>query len=145
VQNGGEGGVDCDGPCPPCITMESTIFPAAGDPRVASAGTYFWRLGDYVTGTRTLSLASVTRMQFTLQISPNVLGCDTQDVQVSLNGRVLGSIAIASGNTSVTRDYTFPAVAGPTYTIRIETTRQVASGCGSAGYPEGVSTFTLYR
>ncbi|MCB9593619.1 MAG: hypothetical protein H6719_12875 [Sandaracinaceae bacterium] len=145
VQNGGEGGVDCGGPCTSCIVMASTMFPAVGDTRVASAGLYFWRLGDYVEGSRTLPLTSATRVTFNLQINPNVLSCDTQDVRLSINGRIVGSFSISSGQTSTSQSFTFPAVAGPTFTIRLETTRQVNGGCGSAGYTDGVSTLTLFQ
>jgi hypothetical protein len=37
-----------------------------------------------------------------------------------------------------------PAIAGPQYTIRYETTTTVAGGCGAAGYDEVGSTVTFH-
>jgi hypothetical protein len=124
-----------------CSTV--VIFPDAGDPRVASADLYFWRLGDYVEGTRVTALPSLTSVDMNLLVSPNVLSCDTQDHSLSINGRVVGTFSINAGDTTVSRSFSFPAITGPTYTFRIETVRQVAGGCGSAGFPDGASTLTL--
>jgi hypothetical protein len=47
------------------------------------------------------------------------------------------------GETTIARTFTFAPITGPTYTLRYETTREVGSGCGSAGYTDDVSTVTI--
>ncbi|HJL20492.1 MAG TPA: hypothetical protein RMH99_32795 [Sandaracinaceae bacterium LLY-WYZ-13_1] len=128
------------GPC-----AEATVdFPAAGDTRMgAGGGVYFWRAGDYVEGARTTSLPSITQADISVQIDPNVLSCDTQDVEMRINGTTVGSFSISSTDGVLTRSFTFPAIAGPTYTLRYHTVRSVSSGCGSAGYSDAGSTVTL--
>ncbi len=141
------GGEICtSGACVPMvIPPETYAFPLAGDTRVAAGGAYFWRLGDYVEGTRTTGLATIDQIDVHLVVDPNVLSCDTQDVAVKINGITVGSFSITSGTTAVDRTYSFAAIAGPTYVVRYETTRQVGSGCGSAGYADGSgSSFTLH-
>ncbi len=51
--------------------------------------------------------------------------------------------AITPGAGSVTPSFTFPPIAGPSYTLHLETTETVSSGCGSAGLPNGVSTIRI--
>jgi len=131
------------GSVPTCQGSVSVTFPAGGDPRLASADVYFWRLGDFVQGSRSTPLSSVSEVSFTLQVSPNTLTCDNQDTSLRINGVLVGSFAITPGASVVSRTFAFAPISGPTYTLRLETTRTVGSGCGSAGFPEGVSTFTL--
>lgn len=125
--------------------METSPFPQAGDTRVGADGLYFWRLGDYVQGTRATSLPSVGRVDVSLVVDPNVLTCDTQSVGVRINSVMVGSFNIAPGQNLLTTSFTFAPIAGPTYVVRYETIRQVASGCGSAGYPnDRGSTITFH-
>ncbi len=137
-------GTSCtSGTCVMVPTTTTVTFPSSSDTRVASAGLYFWRMGDYVEGTRTTTLPSLTSVSFALTLDSNGLTCDTQDVSLSINGVTVGSFSIASGTMSVMQSFTFAAITGPSYTIRLETTRTVASGCGSAGYANDVTIFTL--
>ncbi len=132
------------GACMAVPTTTTITFPATGDTRVgAGSGTYFWRLGDYVEGTRMTTLSTLTSVSFDLQLVMNGLTCDTQDVTLSINGTDVGTFSIAGGATSVMQSYSFAPIAGPTYTLRLETTRQVASGCGASGYADDVTVFTL--
>ncbi len=126
----------------PVVVSETITFPTSGDPRYTMY-TNMWNAGDYVQGSRTTSLPSVTSVEMTLSINPNILSCDTQDMRLMINGVEVGRFAVAPGATTVSRTFSFPAVAGPTYTLRLETVRTVSSGCGSAGLPDGVSTFRL--
>lgn len=128
------------GPC-----AEVTVdFPSAGDTRVgAGGGAYFWRAGDYVEGTRSTSLPSASSADISLSLDHNGLTCDTQDVELRLNGVAVGSFSIPGGTMNITRSFTFPAVSGPTYTLRYHTTREVGGGCGAAGYSNSGSTVTL--
>jgi hypothetical protein len=66
-------------------------------------------------------------------------------MQLRINGAIVGPVTITPGATSFTRSYTFGAIAGPTYTIRLETVSTVTSGCGAAGFPDGVSTLRIRR
>lgn len=128
------------GPC-----AETTVdFPISSDTRFgAGGGLYFWRAGDYVEGTRSTSISSVRSVDMFLTLEFNGLTCDTQDVELRINGVSVGSFSIASGATSVARTFSFPSIAGPTYTLRYHTVRTVASGCGAAGYSNTGSTVTL--
>jgi hypothetical protein len=122
----------CRGVTIPCETF---TVPSSGDTRVgAGSGAYFWRRGDYVEGTRTSMLPSVTSADIHLVITYNGLTCDTQDVDVKINGVTVGTFSISSTDTAIDRTYTFSPITGPTYIIRYETNSTVASGCGAAGY-----------
>jgi hypothetical protein len=132
------------GACMAVPTTTTVTFPQSGDARVgAGTGMYFWRLGDYVEGTRTTTLSTLSSVSFDLQLDTNGLTCDTQDVTLSINGTDVGTFSIAGGTMNVMQSFTFPTITGPTYTFRLETTRQVASGCGAAGYADDVTVFTL--
>jgi hypothetical protein len=127
----------------PECSVVPVSFPVAGDTRVASAGVYFWRLGDYVEGSRTTTLGSVGRLDMNLVLELNSLTCDTQDIEVRVNGALVGTVAIAGGDSVIARSFTFPAISGPTYTLGYHTAREVGSGCGSTGYANTGSTVTL--
>lgn len=122
---------------------ETTIFPAAGDPRVASAGEYYFRVGDSVSGSRSLGLSSVRHADLVLQLGSNGLTCDNADVRFTVNGVSAGNFAVTPGMTTSTQSFDFPAVSGGTYALRLELTRTVASGCGSFTLPDGVSRVTF--
>lgn len=126
----------------PVPVAETVTFPAAGDTRVTRYPN-LWNAGDYIQGSRTTSLPRITSAQMTLSISPNGLTCDTQDMRALINGVEVGRFAVAPGASIVSQTFSFPAITGPTYTLRVETVRTVSSGCGSAGLPDGVSTFRL--
>ena len=134
------------GSCYPVfIPAETFDLPSAGDTRVgAGSGAYFWRIGDYVEGTRTSMLSSISQVDVHLVVDYNGLTCDTQDVSVKIGGTTVGSFSIRGGDATIDRTYTFSSISGPTYVIRYETTRQVGSGCGAAGYSnDNGSTITL--
>lgn len=126
----------------PAVRSETVTFPSAGDARV-TVYPNLWNAGDYVQGVRATSLARVTSAQMSLQVSPNNLTCDTQDMRLLINGVEVGRFSIPSSTSLVTRTFTFPVISGPSYTLRVETVRTVNSGCGSAGLPDGVSTIVL--
>lgn len=118
-------------------------FPASDDTFVRLAGTAFWNAGDYAQATRSTSLGSARELSMSLGITANFLSCDTQDVRVTLNGVAVGTFSIGAGASNVTQTFSFSPIAGPNYTVRYETTRTVAGGCGSAAYDTAVSTVTL--
>lgn len=129
----------------PVVRDELLTFPSASDAHVAAVGSSYWNAGDSIQGSRTTGLASITSADLTLSVSPNVLGCDTQDMQLSINGTVVGPVTISPGASTFSRSYSFAAISGPTYTIRLQTIRTVSSGCGAAGFPDGVSTLRIRR
>ncbi|MBW2278890.1 MAG: hypothetical protein JRF63_15460, partial [Deltaproteobacteria bacterium] len=89
-------------------------------------------------------ISSTTHADVHLVIGDNVLTCDTQDMNVVINGITVGSFAIAAGVYTLDQSYDFTAIAGPSYTIRYETYVEVEGGCGSATLPYGLgSTITL--
>jgi hypothetical protein len=128
----------------PVVVDELLSFPVASDTHFTSL-TNYWNAGDYIQGSRTTSLATITSADLVLSISPNSLTCDNQSMQLRINGTVVGPVTIAPGSSTFSQSYTFAALTGPTYTIRLETTRTVNSGCGSAGFPDGVSTLRIRR
>ena len=133
--------------CPAdCGAADVTVaFPDAGDTRYSLLGTRFWNAGDYVEGTRATALPSTTSASIHLVLD-NGLTCDSQDVTLRINGVVAGAFSIPAGAATLDRTFTFTAPrTGPTYALRYETTRTVASGCGSAGYLDRTSTVTLFR
>jgi hypothetical protein len=128
----------------PMCSMVTVSFPQVGDTRSgAGGGLYFWQLGDHVEGSRTTTLPPVGRADINLQIEMNGLTCDTQDIEVRINGTVVGTFSIAGGDAVIARSFTFPPIAGPTYTLRYHTSRMVAGGCGASGYSNIGSTVTL--
>ena len=129
----------------PVVRDELLTFPIASDTHFAASGTNYWNAGDYIQGSRTTGLASITSADLVLSISSNVLTCDNQSMQLRINGTIVGPVTIAPGATTFSRSYSFAALTGPTYTVRLETTRTVNGGCGSAGFPDGVSTLRVRR
>jgi hypothetical protein len=117
-------------------------FPGASDTSVTML-TNYWNMGDYIEGTRTTSLPTITRLMMNVTTSANGLTCDTQDMDVIVNGTRVGGFMIHSGQTVITDSFTFAAITGPTYTIRFQTTRTVTGGCGSSGFDLASSSITL--
>jgi len=146
----------CGTVCPsgePCSggTCKSTSAPATVDfPNssdtsfTASGGGYYWTAGDYVQGSRTTSLGSTTSANIHIAISGNFLSGDTVDMRMSINGTAVGTFSITSASTSAfDTTLSFPAVTGPTYTLRYEVTRTVISGDGSIAIAASGSSVTL--
>lgn len=128
---------------PQAVPTDTFTFPAAGDPRF-TAQQNFWNAGDYVEGTRNLAEPAIA-VRMVLEIEPNVLSCDTQDHYFKIDGTTVGTFSVAAGDTQVVADFFFPDIPAGSHTFRIETISTVAGGCGSAGFPEDVSTLTFYR
>lgn len=129
---------------PQAVPTDTFTFPAAGDPRFTLIGTNFWNDGDYVEGTRNLAEPAIA-VRMVLEIEENVLSCDTQDHYFMIDGTTVGTFSVAAGDTQVVADFFFPDLPAGSHTVRIETSSTVAGGCGSAGFPEDVSTLTFYR
>jgi hypothetical protein len=124
--------------------VEETVdFPMPGDTRVTASGSNFWNAGDYVQGTRSTGVASISAVTIHLEIGYNSLSGDTQDVAFIINGVTVGTFSVAGGNTAIDESFSFASISGPAYTLRYETTRTVTSGAGSAGYSESGSTVEL--
>ncbi|MBN1771676.1 MAG: hypothetical protein JXB32_10470 [Deltaproteobacteria bacterium] len=127
-------------------TATQTVdFPTAADTRYTSAGTRFWNLGDYISGTRTTSLGTIWQaaMHLVVPAGENGLTCDNQDMRMLINGVEVGRFSIAPGAYTVDQTFGFSTLVGPSYTLRYETTRTVAGGCGSAGIGNTGGTVTL--
>jgi hypothetical protein len=124
------------------ISGPTIDFPGTGDTSMTML-TNYWNAGDYIEGTRTTMLASITRLMLNVVVTANTLSCDTQDMDVIVNGVTVGTFMISAGESLLTDSFTFAAITGPTYTIRFQTTSTVDSGCGSAGFDLSSSTVTL--
>jgi len=124
---------------------ETIVFPSVVDAHVSSSLPAYYIAGDYIEGTRTTSVPSLSRVEMVLAIASNGLSCDNQDSRLMINGVEIGRYSVTPTAATVMQAFTgFGAIGGPTYTIRIETVRTVTSGCGAAGYTDDVSTFRLF-
>jgi hypothetical protein len=142
------GGYDCA--CNMGWTGDGTVctvsydFPASGDDRDIDSGSNFWHAGDNVEGTRPIGLGATTMATIHLEIIDNILSCDTQDMELRINGITVGSFSVMGGQTAVDATFTYPAIpVDGTVTLRYHTTATVAGGCGSAGIPDMGSTVVL--
>jgi len=124
------------------VATEILTFPAAGDTRFNLVGSSFWNAGDYVEGVR-LFADPANEVEMTLSIVSNGLSCDTQDHALMIDGLTVGLFSVSPGDAQVIRNFVFPTIASGSRTIRIETLRTVAGGCGSAGFPDDVSTLAF--
>ncbi|MCK6551458.1 MSCRAMM family adhesin SdrC, partial [Myxococcota bacterium] len=122
---------------------EIVQFPQPMDGRLTQVGGAFATDGDFVEGIRTITSPSVTRATIEVDIAANSLTCDVHDAQVMINGIVVGTFQVMPMMTHVSQSYTFPAIAGPSYALRYETTRTVTPGCGSIDYSNTTSTVIL--
>jgi hypothetical protein len=137
-------GMVCSGSsCVVASTSTVLNFPLSTDTIHSASGTNYWNVGDYVDGSRVTTLSSTVGAAIHVVLAANSLTCDTQDMQVTINGVVVGSFSIQSGATIVDTSFAFASITGPTYDLRYQTTRTVASGCGSAGISTTGSTVTL--
>lgn len=131
---------------PPEPAMETVNFPTAADPRFFASGSLPWNAGDWIEGVRDTAVPSVSQLDVHIPIVNNGLtACGFQEAEVLLNGVSLGSFVVAQGTAVIDQSFAAPAVVGPQYTIRYQTTATVAGGCGSAGYDELSSTVTLWE
>lgn len=123
----------------------SSRFPATGDDVTVGTGTYWWLEGDYAQGTRTPGLDTVTGIQFELMIDENALITTGHvDLDLSVNGTVVGSFSILPGETSRTVAFFFAPISGPVYTVRLEATNTVDPGMGSISILLDTSAITFY-
>ncbi|MBK7395140.1 MAG: hypothetical protein IPJ34_02260 [Myxococcales bacterium] len=137
----------------PEVGPATFVFPATGDTKTVKTEPALWNAGDAIAGSRTTGLAAATSLTGTWDLANNdlsnacgLLGVSVGKVpvDVSLNGTVIGSITIQkSTGLSVPIAFTFPAVSGPTYTLRYEVKTTVTSGCGSIQTAFDVSKLTL--
>ncbi|MCB9637174.1 MAG: hypothetical protein H6721_34115 [Sandaracinus sp.] len=127
----------------PYPSPETVAFPTAADTRVAASNLYYWRAGDYVQGPRSTSLPRARRAVVSLGFPSNGLTCDSLPMRMRINGTEVGTFTITPGMTRATPTFDFAAIAGPTFTLRYETMRVVASGCGAVTFDEGTSTVQL--
>lgn len=137
----------------PEVGPATFTFPATGDTKTVKSEPALWNAGDAIEGTRTTGLAAATSLKGTWDLANNdlsnacgLLGLSAGKlpVDVSLNGTVIGSLTIKKGTgLSVPIALTFPAVSGPTYTLRYEVKTTVTSGCGSIQTTFDVSKLTL--
>jgi hypothetical protein len=121
----------------------SFTFPDYGDSYWIAADPYMWVAGDYFEGVRSTALACATSVSFTLYAADNLLSCDVLDLTVSINGVHVGSFSYPPGWSAWSQSFSFPAVAGPTYRIRLQVARTVATWCGSVFFAGSTSPWTL--
>lgn len=126
-------------------------FPSPSSTRFTQSGSRFWNQGDYVeqlfTGT---GLGNVSELSLELSIGPNSLNGDTQDMDAILNGNVIGSFMISPGNSFLNLNYAGFSIGGTgigsdDYLLRLETTRTVNSGDGSAGIGDGQQNLLMQQ
>jgi len=130
-------------------------FPSANSTVVASVGFlnscevgYFWSVsrGDSVTETFN-GPASITRAKLRATVVQNVLNSGAHvSWRLSINGTDVASFKVPEGEIGTLKlSATFAAISGPSYTVKIRVTNEVASGQGSitlayaCSYPHGVA------
>jgi hypothetical protein len=118
-------------------------FPDWSDSGYLAGNPYMWNAGDYYEGVRSTALPCATSVTFTLWSDENWLECDVLDLRVSINGTPVGTFYYPIYAWTTTQSFSFPAITGPTYTIRLEATRTVAYLCGSVALSIGLSDWTL--
>lgn len=117
-------------------------FPVATDTIVNQSG-YFWTAGDHAEGSRATDLPYVRSANVHVAVALNVLGGDTVDFRLLINGVDAGTFKIPQTVTTFDATLTFPAVSGPNYVIRYEVTRTVGAGLGSIQIDYTKSTVDL--
>lgn len=122
----------------------TTLFPATGDTISVAYDPYWWNTGDYAEGTRNLGIPSVDHLDYHIVIGENFLSSSGHvDINLSINGFLVDSFTILPGELSKNGSLDFPAISGPSYTIRLEETNTVGAGLGSVTIPLDTSTLTL--
>ncbi|MCB9507677.1 MAG: DUF4215 domain-containing protein [Myxococcales bacterium] len=117
---------------PPVPASEVLPSPDGDDPRQSLFGTAYWNEGDYIEFEWTTSYATLSHVDIHLSLDLNALSCDTQDMDVIINGVTVGQMVIAPTLMEQDFAFDFDPVAGPVYTVRYETSRTVGDPCGSA-------------
>ena len=128
---------------PPVPATETVPSPSADDPFDFGPRLAPFVEGDYVEYTWTTAYPSITGLDITAGLDPNFLTCDTQDFDVIINGVDVGDMDIVGGSSSQDFSFTFPAIDGPTYTVRYELNRSVEEECGAALFDYDASSATL--
>lgn len=130
--------------------MYTDSFPSPATTR-STLATNFWNDGDFLeqlfTGT---GLSEVNEFSLDLSVTNNSLNGDTQDMDAILNGVVIGSFMVNPGDTLLNLSFTGLNVAGmgaggEDYLVRLETTRTVIGGAGSANFSNGQQNLTLQQ
>lgn len=124
------------------LTLSSSLvaFPVSSDNFSIAFFPYWWNSGDTGWGTRAIAEPVVTSAMLIINLDSNVLSCDTDEFDFSINGVVVGhfSLSAADGFGPIIRNIgPFPAVAampGNTYELRYTVTETVLGGCGSVAF-----------
>jgi hypothetical protein len=118
-------------------------FPGWADTWYIASDPYLWNFGDYYQGVRSTSLSCATSVSFTLYADETYLDGDVLDLRLSINGTSVASFSFPMYSYVQSYSFSFPAITGPTYTIRLEVTRTVAYLCGSVALSRDLSSWTL--
>ncbi|MFK7987926.1 MAG: hypothetical protein AB8I08_18045 [Sandaracinaceae bacterium] len=121
-------------------TTEVVAFPSGGDVSTDPAGLFLFS-GEYVEGVRTTSLPDITGADIVLNVPFDDLFCSVT-MGLAINGTAVGTFTISAGDRTVTSSFSFPAITGPTYTLRYE--RITSSICDLVQVGPG-DTVTLSR
>lgn len=138
-------GMPDTGPPDTGVTSATFTFPASSDTATMVYAPHFWNAGDNYKGSRTTALPSATKLDTTLAITNGLTSGGTVNLQVSINGTLVGTKSITSSSgASVPMSFTFAAIAGPMYTLQYKCASTVASGAGSIQFTMDVDTVTLH-
>lgn len=125
-------------------STHSTYLPANGDIVDVQSAPFWWNVGDYAEGTRITNFQSITGIHYELILSKNVLNTTGHvDLDLSINGIVVGSISVFPGEMSKSGTMTFSPINGPIYVFRLEETNTVDPGAGSIVIPMDRSPIQL--
>lgn len=122
--------------------QDTASFPMTGDSYTVQSYPYWWHSNDQAQGVRTLALSSVNALKMNLIIGENYLiPAAKVDMAVYVNDQQVGTFTIVQGNTSISKDFSFAPIAGPTYTLKLVETNDVLPNGGNVVIPPDVSTF----
>lgn len=134
------------------LTVIAPVSPATlvfGAPGTAYRGlipNYFLRAGDSVTQTLGAApFAAAERLSLTLQYFASGTAGATMDLGVFANGVDVGRFTVAMGTSgAATREFAFPAIAGPAYRIEVRALSGASTGQGVIMFAaNGLSRATL--
>lgn len=124
-------------------TGATITFPIFSDTFSIYYDPNFWNAGDFIQGSRSTSLSSITSITGNVGIA-NSLTCGSLNIEVSINGGVVGTMnVLPTSGTKIPLSLTFAAKTGPSYVLKYRAANTVKSGCGVITINEDSTVLTL--
>ncbi|MHC4837232.1 MAG: hypothetical protein ACYTF3_03470 [Planctomycetota bacterium] len=123
-------------------SASSFVFPSATSTVIGSLGFvdsenvgYFWDVnrGDSVSETFS-GPGSVSSYTLDVDVPQNFLSTENIDWEVVINGTVVDTFQVVSGQTSVNVSGSFASISGPSYDVSVRVTNTISPGFGSCTF-----------